>query len=285
MPGDWTRPEVEAIVADYLEMLALELQGIAYSKAAHERQVSDKLENRRHGSISRKYQNISAVMIEQGCPYVDGYKPLDRYQNLVIEVVSEQVVRDDKLLALLKHDAETLVPAREVTYSKDDLLAALEAAPAPVRKTPYLDRSSEQRCTPPRLNYLALEASNAGQGKAGEQWTMAYERARLTDAGSEQLATRVEWVAHTVGDHLGFDIHSFEVNGADRLIEVKTTKHGKDTPFYVSRNEVRVSRHYDEAYHLYRLFTFPKAPQLYTVVGALDRCCALDPTEYEARVG
>ena len=32
---DWSREEVEAIVADYLHMLTLELAGQSYSKTAH----------------------------------------------------------------------------------------------------------------------------------------------------------------------------------------------------------------------------------------------------------
>ena len=32
---DWTREEVEAIVADYLKMLTLELAGQSYNKTEH----------------------------------------------------------------------------------------------------------------------------------------------------------------------------------------------------------------------------------------------------------
>lgn len=52
---------------------------------------------------------------------------------------------------------------------------------------------------------------------------MRFEQHRLTQAGQEKLAERVEQVAVTQGGGLGFDIHSFETNGRDRLIEVKTT--------------------------------------------------------------
>ena len=36
---EWTREEIEAIVADYLHMLTLELSGQAYSKADHRRRL------------------------------------------------------------------------------------------------------------------------------------------------------------------------------------------------------------------------------------------------------
>jgi hypothetical protein len=36
---DWTREEVEAIVADYLEMLTLELLGQKFNKTEHRRNL------------------------------------------------------------------------------------------------------------------------------------------------------------------------------------------------------------------------------------------------------
>lgn len=37
MPGDWSRLEVEATVADYVAMLESEIRGEPYSKAEHRR--------------------------------------------------------------------------------------------------------------------------------------------------------------------------------------------------------------------------------------------------------
>ncbi len=285
VPGNWSRAEVEATVADYREMLVLELRDEPYNKAEHNRNLRRVLNGRSHGSVERKHQNISAILIEQECQYIPGYKPLGNYQDLLFDVVEAQVAGDHLLLALFKRDAETAASQPIIPASFEDFLAALEDPPNPRRRTPYLDRGRERRRTPPRVNYLALEASNAGQGRDGEKWVLQFERARLLQAGKESLADRIEWVSDTVGDHLGFDIRSFEKDGSDRLVEVKTTKQGKETPFYVTRNEVRISREHQRAYHLYRLFRFQKGPRLFTLPGALDRTCVLDPTEYEARVG
>ena len=60
---DWARIEVEAVVADYLKMLSLELAGQAYSKAAHRRILLEKLDGRSAGSVEFKHCNISAVLI------------------------------------------------------------------------------------------------------------------------------------------------------------------------------------------------------------------------------
>ena len=284
MSGDWTRAEVEAAVADYREMLALELKGERFNKAARNRGLQRVLEGRSHGSVERKHQNISAILIELGYPYVEGYKPLGNYQDLLFNVVEEQVAADAMLLALVKQSAEITTASPAKPESIEDMLAALEAPPEGRERAPYPDRGRERRSLPPRLNYLALEAANAAQGLAGEEWVLGFERARLAKAGRANLADRIEWVSRDRGDYLGFDIRSYETDGSDRLVEVKTTKHGKETPFFVTRNEVRVSRDRGRVYHLYRLFRFQRGPRLYVLPGALEDSCLLDPMAYEARV-
>lgn len=91
MPEDWSRVEVEAAVIDYFAMLAMELRGEAFNKAEHNRALGQMLDNRTRGSIERKHQNISAVLIEAGYPYIDGYKPLGNYQDLLRAVVVERL--------------------------------------------------------------------------------------------------------------------------------------------------------------------------------------------------
>ena len=61
---DWSRVEVEAIVADYLKMLTLELTGQRYSKTAHRQSLMQMLPGRTESSIEFKHANISAAMID-----------------------------------------------------------------------------------------------------------------------------------------------------------------------------------------------------------------------------
>ena len=87
----WSRIEVEAIVADYLKMLSLELSGQSFNKTAHRKALQAKLDRRSDASIEFKHCNISAVMIELGFPYIRGYQPRGNYQGLLYEVVSDQL--------------------------------------------------------------------------------------------------------------------------------------------------------------------------------------------------
>src|SRR6185436_9905489 len=93
MARDWSREEVEATVADYLHMLTQELAGQTYSKTEHRKALSHKLAERSDAAIELKHQNISAVLLAVGCPWIPGYKPRSNYQGLLFDIVAAQVDR------------------------------------------------------------------------------------------------------------------------------------------------------------------------------------------------
>src|SRR5580658_8869363 len=93
----WSRIEVEAAVTDYFAMLGKELRGEPFNKAEHNRSLQLLLHGRTKGSIERKHQNISAVLIQLGYPYIDGYKPLGNYQELLRSVVEERISSETTL--------------------------------------------------------------------------------------------------------------------------------------------------------------------------------------------
>jgi hypothetical protein len=109
-----------------------------------------------------------------------------------------------------------------------------------------------------------------------------FEKARLEHAGKAGLADRIEHVARIQGDGAGFDVLSFETNGTDRYIEVKTTRYGNQTPFYVTRNEVRFSNEKDRRFFLYRVFEYRNDPRMFSVRGALRKAFELSATQYRA---
>src|SRR5438874_12478038 len=100
---------------------------------------------------------------------------------------------------------------------------------------------------------------NRQLGKLGEELVVLFERQRLRRAGRDDLAGRVEWVAETVGDGLGFDVLSFDAaDGSERLVEVKTTGLGKFFPFMVTDTEVRCSEDTGQRFRLFRVFGFAR---------------------------
>jgi hypothetical protein len=214
---DWIRLEVEAIVDDYLSMLALELQSRPYSKTEHRRRLKAILRHRTDGSIERKHQNISAVLIEIGFPYVSGYKPLRNYQQMVFDVVSERLSQDRSLLPLAEKEVTRPAdPSRPVP----DPLALLVDPPAESNRDRARSPVAQYGRTRLGVDYLAMETRNRSLGRAGERFVADFEVARLTQLGKPRLAEKIELVSETRGDGTGFDVLSFEASGRERFIEV-----------------------------------------------------------------
>lgn len=273
---EWSRNEVEAIVADYLKMLSLELSGQTFNKSAHRRALQIKLNQRSDSSVEFKHCNLSAVMIDLGFPYVRGYQPRGNYQALLYEVATAQV----KQSAILDSVAQSAVQQPAVTPTMLNF-SDVETTP-PNRQFTVSEASAPKYFNPVKRDYLAQEARNQSLGLAGEEFVLHYEHWRLVQSGQQKLADRVEHVSKTIGDGLGYDVLSFDATGRERFLEVKTTSFGKDTPFFVSRGELRLSKEATEQFHLYRLFEFRKTPKLFALKGALDQHCILDPVTYRA---
>jgi len=282
MPEAWSEAEVLAIVEDYFSMLALELKGIPYNKAQHNRELAQRLNNRSKGSIEMKHMNISAIMHELGMPAISGYKPYSNYQrNLLPDAVLDRLAANPDLTAIVSDDVNSIVQVPSVA----DILSRLESPPA-LDKSPKTQEAREPSGTySVRTNYLELEASNKSLGDAGEQFAINFERARLIAAGKESLADKIEHVAETQGDGAGFDIRSFEADSTDRFIEVKTTKYGRYSPFFVTANELSFSEKHAKNYHLHRIFQFRDDPRLFSLPGSVKKNFILSPTEYRASLG
>ena len=135
-----------------------------------------------------------------------------------------------------------------------------------------------------KINYLEREAANNSLGAAGEEFVLKYEKTRLGSIEKFNLADRIEQVSETQGDWAGYDIRSFNGDGSDRFIEVKTTRYGIETPFFVTKNELGFSTENSLNYNLYRVFSFQKIPKLFMLQGRLDRACSLEAVQFRARV-
>lgn len=274
---DWTRPENELIVADYLEMLLKELAGQKYNKAERARNLMPLLNGRSKGSIEFKRANISAVLIELGFPSLQGYKPRSNFQkDGLVEVVSDQVAH----MASLDKAAELAVDRPADIPESIDFNKLPTQAPARQHRVEEVRPAYARRAV--KRDYFERESRNRSLGKAGELFIVQYEQWRLERLGVGQLANQVEHVAETQGDGLGYDVLSFEADGRARYIEVKTTAHDPLTPFFVSSNEVAFAREQASLFHLYRLYHFRTVPRFFELQGAIEQHCHLDPSTFKA---
>ena len=275
---DWSRQEVELLVADYLQMLTLELAGQSYNKSARRRALLPLLQGRTEASVEFKHRNVSAVMGELGLPRIRGYLPADNAQSdMLLEVISEQLLLHPALERAADEAVERVaVPADAVDFSK-------VRAQAPVRKHRVTEPApTYRRRTAVRRDYLERETRNRSLGNAGEEFIVHFERWRLLGLGLGQLADGVRHVAKLDGDGLGYDVLSFEPDGRERFIEVKTTAFGEETPFYVTSNELSFAREEPERFRLCRVFDFRAAPRFFELAGPVENHFFLDPATYRA---
>lgn len=256
-------------------MLRLELAGVPYNKSRENEALRSKLNGRSKAAVEFKHQNISAVLMSLGWVPIAGYKPAQNYQKSLVEEVATQLLSDDDLDRL----------SQRALKANDDTEFALPALAPDVVSTPSLVLEVGDwlpRELGVKRDYLFLDAQNAKLGLAGELAAVAFERQRLAALGREDLAQRVEHVAQTRGDGLGYDVLSFESNGRKRYVEVKTTRHARETPFFVSAAELSASAYFGEEYIVHRYFRFPQKPGLYFLQGSLSANCSLQPTAYRA---
>lgn len=270
----WTNIEVELIVADYFVMLQKELTKVAFKKSEHRRALLPLLNNRSEGSIEFKHQNISAVLIRLGQPYIKGYLPRFNYQALLEDIVIQYLENNHWINKEFQGfvDRDIKRPIDTVDFEKL------------IQKAPELGEVQESKGTYRRravkVNYLEKEQQNRSLGELGEQFVFEFEKWNLLKQGKHSLSDSVEWFAREQGDGLGFDILSKNLNGTDKYIEVKTTRLGKETPFYFSSNEFSFSIEHAKNFHLYRLYDFEDKVGMFTKNGSFKDICNYKATNY-----
>ncbi len=267
----WTDFEIEVTVAAYVDMLRSEQRGERYSKAETVRRLQAILPTRTTGSIERKLQNVSAVLDEEGLPWIEGYKPLAHYQHdlqsavLAVAGPGHQVGE-----SLAAYGDSALVAAQRHQRATDDVLV-----PPPGGRGPARGGSTVGLTGGPLAALQDFKKHRLGA--AGEEWVLDLERERLSRHGRDDLASSVTWVSREVGDGAGYDIGSFWPDGRERLIEVTTTNLGARTPFYITRWEIEVSRRRSDAYSLYRVHGFARDPRIYVLDGSVEERARLEP--------
>jgi uncharacterized protein DUF3883 len=273
----WSHADAETVVRAYAEMLERELRGEPIVKAEFNRRIQRET-GRSRASIEFKFRNVSAAFTELGYASVRGYLPAFNYQHSLL-ALSANVLADDSPLREAMASAAT-----ESTVTKVNAASLQEVSVPPRRPGPAPRRLGDAPPPVRIVNWLEVEARNAARGRFGEQLVVEWEDRRLRGAGAKALASRIEHVSATQGDGIGFDIRSFEPDGSDRLIEVKTTRFGEYTPFFASANEVSVSADLADTWHLYRVFDVQRRPKFFSRQGALAERFALDPVQFRARV-
>jgi hypothetical protein len=265
---NWTDEELDLIVSDYFLMLNDEVIGLPFNKAAHNRLLRNKID-RSASSIEFKHRNISAVLEKLGLRNIKGYFPAQNFQTAIVDAIERYLIANP-----VAQHPESLVTgfseqAQLFVGSPPTLLSIL-----PMRKD--IERIVR------KFNPVERDFRNRKLGREGEELVFHFERQRLRVQNRDDLSKKVKWISQEEGDGAGYDILSFDHQGNERLLEVKTTVGSDITPFYITRNELSLSSERPEAFRLCRVFDFSMRPQMFELTPPLDNFVHLAPLSYEA---
>lgn len=104
--------------------------------------------------------------------------------------------------------------------------------------------------------YIRRHIDNTKLGELGEEFVYNIEKNNVA-IFNKNYVDKVEHVSKLYGDKFGYDISSIDINGNNLKIEVKTTTGDCDTPFYISKNELRfLKENENDGAILYRVYNF-----------------------------
>ena len=148
---------------------------------------------------------------------IEGHKPAIDFQVTLIDAVLRWILANPAWSIR----ASILAPLRNID---DPQPLWIGPRPAPtLRNTPPPAEIEQTLAIARKFDVACRDDRNRALGRAGEDVVLLNERLILKQAGQDELAGGVRWISEEDGDGAGYDIHSFQADGADRLIEVKTT--------------------------------------------------------------
>lgn len=194
-------------------------------------------------------------------------KQVERFRNYIRgsgadwrKITAGQI--DDYNWDRLLQETRNFIRTYEDMY--DDLIELLwredtdrsDRKPLQVRRRPEGKHSAYPKKTyrfqGVNIDHTAEHAKRQYLGERGEQLVLKFLQDKLRRAGQEDLAQEVR----KVKDGEGYDLFSYSKQGNIEYVEVKTTRGGAETPFYMSDNELEFARQHPEQYRLYRVYDY-----------------------------
>ncbi len=135
-----------------------------------------------------------------------------------------------------------------------------------------------------KADFSAADARNRALGFDGEKSVIVFEENRLRN--TKGALKTIRHVAEVEGDGAGYDILSFDPDGTELYIEVKTTRGNELSDFYLSANELAFFKAHPEKFAIYRVCEFDPATRsgkIFILRGEDISNLSLEPVSYRAR--
>ena len=125
------------------------------------------------------------------------------------------------------------------------------------------DNKKRSKFRSTETDYEAINKNKKDIGNKGENIILNYEKTFLSKNGRDDLACKVEMVKN---DAMGYDIISYDLDGNEKHIEVKTNnnQNNKSLDFYFTDNEYETMIN-DPAYNIYYLYDISVNPKVHII--------------------
>lgn len=253
--------------------------------------VDDIIQRHKTGTISRSYQDDRAVMVYLNMRYPDKYY-LYKYKmfvdfNKIIDyadlpkagdidlvfmfekmcnMILTRVLQDTELLEKYENRRQQYYDPAYHLLVQDIVYSAIyftipeileEKQVVDTKKFTLKPKENTIILKGSHVDYLQKAQDNKELGDAGEDFVYQYERNKIKDYNLPK-DKQVRPVAKLDGDGLGYDILSYDEQGNEIYIEVKTTTGSESNSFYITSNELEKSELCSDYYYLYRVYDFDK---------------------------
>lgn len=171
----------------------------------------------------------------------------DKLVNHTVEFIhSNEGLYDEAIKFVYENSKEA--PKSDNESSNEDIYIPPVNAPEKIKSRIPKERNFEGR----EINWEREFQRAQETGIGGEEFIINQEKLKLFNTGLHNKAELVEKEL----DGTGFDIRSFNEDGEEIHIEVKTTSKNNDEPFLLTLNEKDYLEKYPESYFIYRVFNF-----------------------------
>ncbi|MFN8713899.1 MAG: DUF3883 domain-containing protein [Bacteroidota bacterium] len=134
-----------------------------------------------------------------------------------------------------------------------------------------------------KVDFAAKAKDQKDLGDAGEELVMQYEISYLKQNGLNEESKKVRIVL----DGEGYDVYSFDTNGNEKFIEVKTTTGDELTPFYMSENEVAFMQTHLNEYYIYRVYNYDEgnnSGEFFEIKNNVESQLLMKPTQFKVLI-
>lgn len=177
-----------------------------------------------------------------------------RHKEYSSDKVDDRAKKDKLISKISESEKHNDVPANEVHL---DMVSKPED-PIDAKERKDRIRSKDG------IDYSEQQKRNQETGDIGEKIVLANEIDKARKWGlSEDLVSQIRRVSLESDDY-GFDILSFDQNGKEHYIEVKTTKASSNSlSFVLTQNELDHARKYGSAYSIVMVFDVAQNPRIW----------------------